>query len=306
MDAAANILVRWALAADLMLLFGVPLFAVHSSSGNFAGIWPGLRRLIIAAVSIGLALSVTGIATLAASMSGVAIGDVRLESISTILAETAVGSAFIVRSMALVGAGALGLAQRCNRAIGPCIIMLGAVALASLAWSGHGAMDSGPTGALHLGADIVHLLAAGVWVGALAALLWRLRTTHRNAAAEAHRALAAFATPGSISVGLIVVSGLINSWLLVGPDKLLSLMQSLYGQLLMTKLALFAGMLALAAWNRFRLTPALGAGLAGPDFRRPMWHLRLSLGLETLAAVVILGLVAWLGTLDPLTVGGSR
>ena len=45
-----------------------------------------------------------------------------------------------------------------------------AVALASLAWSGHGAASEGFRGTVHLVADIVHLLAAGVWVGPLFAL----------------------------------------------------------------------------------------------------------------------------------------
>src|SRR3546814_15811165 len=43
--------------------------------------------------------------------------------------------------------------------------------LSSLAWSGHGAATEGGAGMVHLGADILHLLAAGAWVGALAALL---------------------------------------------------------------------------------------------------------------------------------------
>src|SRR3546814_14315017 len=43
--------------------------------------------------------------------------------------------------------------------------------LSSLAWSGHGAATEGGAGMVHLGADILPLLAAGAWVGALPALL---------------------------------------------------------------------------------------------------------------------------------------
>jgi len=55
-------------------------------------------------------------------------------------------------------------------------------------------------------------------------------------------------------------------------------------------------MLALAALNRWRLTPALERGTPQQATR----HLRLSLTVETIAALAIIGLVAWLGTLDPL------
>ncbi|KAK0338878.1 hypothetical protein LTR94_036782, partial [Friedmanniomyces endolithicus] len=66
-----------------------------------------------------------------------------------------------------------------------------AAALATLAWNGHGAASEGSTGWLHLTADILHLLAAGLWVGALFGLLLlmarraeeidaaHLRLTHR-------------------------------------------------------------------------------------------------------------------------------
>jgi putative copper resistance protein D len=209
------------------------------------------------------------------------------------------GTAFLVRVGALVAAFAFGVVSSGRREILLAVALLGAVALGSLAWSGHGVMDDGRTGTVHLVADIVHLLAAGVWVGALASLLWMLATAHDDSTAAAHHALAGFASVGTASVALVVASGLINSWLLVGPKDLLSLGTSLYGQLLLMKLALFAGMVSLAAVNRFRLTPALGDARTSDDARYALRRLRLSLTLETFAAFAILGLVAWLGTLEP-------
>ncbi len=291
-------MVRWALVADLMLLFGVPLFAVYVSSSPIAKIWHGLRHLIFATATLGVALSMLGIVIVAASMSGVAIVEVDAASISMVVTKMTVGKAFLFRFAALAVAMALGLRSSSNRIIVWLIVMLGAIALGSLAWSGHGVMDDGLTGLIHLIADIVHLLAAGVWVGALASLLWQLVTTGHASASEAHRALAGFARIGTASVALVLISGSINVWLLVGPDNLLSLGQSLYGQLLLIKLALFAGMLSLAALNRFRLTPGLGVAVRS-NGEAATQRLRLSLTLETFAAVTILGLVAWLGTLEP-------
>jgi putative copper resistance protein D len=93
----------------------------------------------------------------------------------------------------------------------------------------------------------------------------------------------------------LVISGAINAIMIVGLAQLPLLIGSLYGWLLGAKLALFALMLALAAANRWRLTPAL----EGRAPARALTHLRLSLVVETSAAIAIIGLVAWLGTLDP-------
>ena len=45
------------------------------------------------------------------------------------------------------------------------------LALSALAWTGHGAAGEGAIGWAHLLADILHLIAAGAWVGALIGLM---------------------------------------------------------------------------------------------------------------------------------------
>ena len=69
--------------------------------------------------------------------------------------------------------------------------------------------------------------------------------------------------------------------------------------MLLFKLVMFTAMLSLAAIHRFRLTPALGTATTQTRVATATRRLRLSLRLETLAAFVILALVAWLGTLEP-------
>ncbi len=73
---------------------------------------------------------------------------------------------------------------------------------------------------------------------------------------------------------------------------------TLYGQLLLAKLALFALMLALAAANRFVLTPRL---VAGGDGRA----LRISLSIEFVAGVLIVFLIGGAGTLEPPVSAGA-
>src|SRR3546814_8332715 len=68
-----------------------------------------------------------------------------------------------------------------------------------------------------------------------------------------------FSRACTICVLVIAATGLINSQMIVGAENLGRSLSSPYGQLLLAKLALFALMLALAAANRWRLTPALAA-----------------------------------------------
>jgi putative copper resistance protein D len=99
-------------------------------------------------------------------------------------------------------------------------------------------------------------------------------------------------------VAALVLSGAINYIFIIGPT-LSGLIGNLYGRLLLVKLGLFASMLLLAAANRFRLAPALEKARRDEDTAGAVSALKRSLCLEAALVISILGLVAWLGTLDP-------
>jgi putative copper resistance protein D len=294
--------VRFGLYLDLTLAFGLAAFGLMSMRGA-ERVLP-LRATLMTALVAGAVLSIAGLFVLAASMAGTSIFGVDGETLRLVLSDTAAGAAWKIRMLALVAAAvaALFLSKRPRTALATGAATSG-VALATLAWTGHGAMDEGSLGLLHLSADIVHLLSAGVWIGALFGLGWLVaRPASRIDPAHltlTHGALERFSLTGTVVVGLIVVSGLVNSWLLVGLNGIVALPFGLYGQLLLAKLMLFGAMLALASANRFRLTPALAASIEAGDHRAATGALRRSLALEIACAIVILALVAWLGTLEP-------
>lgn len=128
-----------------------------------------------------------------------------------------------------------------------------------LAPIGHAGATPGLAGRLHLVSDIAHLLAAGGWLGGLPALALLLARA-RRAAMPPWQAVAAvttrrFSVIGIVCVGTLLASGVFNSWnLLSGPGDLLT---TDYGRLLLLKVGLFAAMVAVAAVNRYRLTPLL-------------------------------------------------
>ncbi len=58
-------------------------------------------------------------------------------------------------------------------------------------------------------------------------------------------------------------------------------------------------MLGLAALNRFYLTVRLKRALVSGEVYAAVIALRISVGFEAGAAIAILGIVAWMGTLEP-------
>lgn len=300
------IAIRLGLYLDLMALFGIATFALYTLRGDerrFDGAI-ALGRWLWGSAALGAVLSLAGLVMLAAGMAGVPLASVDLASVETILGGTSVGIAWLFRVVAVTIAFVAAIALRRRPAVALSLIAgAAAVALGSLAWGGHGAMDDGAVGWFHLAADIVHLWAAGIWVGALFAL--SLLVFRRQAAVDrdhlilSHRALDGFSRAGTLSVGAIVLTGLINSWLLIGPTNITRLPASLYGQLLIAKLFLFGAMSALAAANRFRLVPAFERSLATGDHADTLRALRRSLTIETGCAIAVLAIVAWLGTLEP-------
>lgn len=298
-----TIVVRFALYLVLAALFGLSAFSLYGLRADEREDAIALRPWLTGFAVFGLLLSAFALLLMVSVMVGTPFWPVDRTAVGALLGGGAIGTAWVVRMAALAIAGGLALAVA-DRAWSLSLIMTAAaVSLATLAWTGHGAMDEAAAGWIHLVADILHLVAAGAWVGALFGLLLLLaRPVERVDVAHlrlTHRALHGFGGIGTVVVAVVVVTGLVNSWLLVGPDQVRGLGASLYGRLLLAKLALFVGMLALASLNRYRLTPAFEQSIARDDHRGALVSLRLSLGVETACIVVILALVAWLGTLAP-------
>jgi len=295
--------VRFALYLALAALFGLSAFSLYGLRTGERGDALALRAWLVASAGLSLLLSIGWLVLMASSMAGTPLWPLDLEAISELLTGSAVGAAWKLR-MAALAVGALAAVLAAGRGFWLLIVTLAAaVALATLAWTGHGAMDEGVSGWVHLAADILHLIASGAWVGALLGLVLLVsRPVRRVDAAHlalTHRALHGFGAVGTVVVGTIVITGLVNGWLLVGVGNVAALATTLYGQLLLAKLALFVAMLGLAALNRYRLTPAFECSIAGADHRGALGALRRSLAVETACIVMILGFVAWLGTLAP-------
>ncbi|MDO9329920.1 MAG: copper homeostasis membrane protein CopD [Pseudomonas sp.] len=304
MSDSIGIALRFGLYVDLMLLLGLPLFGLYSLKGRerVSGAVLPFRLMLAGTAALGLLLSIASMVVMASAMSGeTAFAELR-PHVEMMVLETDMGLAWVVRIVALVVGGLAVMLNHRTPGVGLLVATIaGGIALASLAWNGHGAMDEGIRRVWHFTTDILHLLAAGVWLGALVALALMakanvLQTEERIRLLA--RAVTRFEVVGALIVVVITVTGVVNYLFIVGLE-LDDLFLSTYGILLFIKVTLFAGMLVLAALNRFHLGPFLQRSLRNGQYWVAANALRRSVVMELAAAVLIVGLVAWLGTLSP-------
>ena len=152
---------------------------------------------------------------------------------------------------------------------------------------GHAAGPS-PLRGVNLLVQWLHLLAVGAWIGGLAWLLAGLRGKERpDQLASAVR----FSKLAAPLLGLVAVTGLSRALHLAGGWQ--GLLDSGYGRFLDLKVALFLGLVALGAMNRYRVLPALASGARRLD------ALRRNVRGEVVLAVCILAVTAVLSQLPP-------
>lgn len=274
------------------LVLGVPAFMLYSRAA-LAGARPGWPSPTVRFGAVVLLLAtLAALVAQTAVMAGSLAEAVKPETLGFMVSGTALGAAYVVRAALAALALLLALALRGDRLWWSLAVPAVLIA-ASFAWTGHGGATEGVWRWPHLAADVIHAVAALIWIGALAAFVALAR--QRSGADGLAAALVGFASTGTIAVTALVLSGLVNVWVLVGPRGLPALLSTPWGLLLAIKLTAFAGMLALAALHRYRLAPALPAAADASSLAR----LRRTLAAEFALGVVILCLVAAMGLLPP-------
>lgn len=194
--------------------------------------------------------------------------------------QTAIGQTSAARLIA-----AIVLLATCRHR--PCVSLAAAVVMiASFGLEGHTVSNGNRL--LLAPLLLVHFAAICWWVGALYPLLALIRQAPPEVLVQTVRGF------GRRAVGVVaalLVAGVVLLIVLCGgelrPD-------SAYQQRFVVKLALVAGLLSLAAWNKLRLTPLLDASYA-----LGVAKLRRSIRCEIAVAVVILAATAWIVSTSP-------
>jgi putative copper resistance protein D len=305
------VVVRAVHFAATLTLGGTAIFNIFVAQpalrfADGAGLHAIVRRRLALIAWSALALTLlSGVAwffLVAQSISDRPLADILADggNLRTLLLETGFGRDWLAR-LAVVIVLALLLAAHLRgrhdrRRLLELAILLAAMGLAgALAWAGHGADGSGIGGTVHLAADFLHLVAAAAWVGGLLPLALLLAAAQRTRAIRvAHAASVRFSICGVAAVGAVVLTGAANTWYLAGNVQALTSTE--YGHLLLTKIALFLFMLAVATINRRRLTPALADGKRDGH---ALQQLRRNVLTEIVAAALIIAIVAVLGVTPP-------
>ncbi len=178
----------------------------------------------------------------------------------------------------LLLAAALALLRLPSAALG-----LVAMAAAVQPWLGH----AGQVGDALAASEVLHMVAASIWLGGLPPLLL---CTIRLPGREAARVLRRFTPVAFAAVTTLAGSGLAQGFVLAGGAA--GLTGTTYGHVALLKLGLFALALVCAALNALVLTPRLRAG-AVPR------RLRQSIGAEATIGLAIVLAAGWLANLSP-------
>ena len=241
-----------------------------------AGELVNARRLWRRTLAVGAAAVIAGFATTLADAADAA-GSLSAHSLNAYFFTNSAGEARV----AMLAALALATVFAARRAPARSSVFV-VITLAALAFSGHA--DSAHPRALALASDLVHLLAASVWLGGIAQIAWAWvpRVTQLDRAARRAVMKDVLARFGRVALPAFVtlaIAGIVNA--VIELDSLSALWQDGYGRVLIAKVAL-VGSLALASYaHAIRLRPRLLAVDLHPPQALERRHWRL-LGSEPL------------------------
>jgi putative copper resistance protein D len=264
-------------------------------------LWPQLAFIGWFSLVLAVGSGAAWLVLTASAMSGVPPGELTADVLQTVLTQTHFGLAAMVRLAAagiLAFAFALLLSARYRASAGAVAMAAASVFAGALAFTGHALGGQDVEGIVHPAADVLHLIASAAWVGALVPLALLLAAAGKNnALAIARAATLRFSMLGVISVGTLLVTGIVNTWYLAG--SVAALTSTFYGQLLLAKIATFLAMVAVAAANRQWLTPRLVQNESVTAAQSALRQLRRNALVEALLGFAVICLVAVLGIKPP-------
>lgn len=305
MTEALNVAARALGVLATAYLLGSCAFLLRSGSvvPPLLGQWQARVAAGLPIAALGLVLALFGslwaqAAAILGTSSVAALLDARMQI--ALITETHFGRVWLARCI-VAGLLVLVLVPARRRSVlGAPAVLLAALVLAALAGAltpltGHASGDE--LAVLRVPAHMAHILALGLWLGGLPAWIGLVRRTRgiedpqvRDYVAAALQRFSRFAL-GCMAV--IVVSGIVVAEGFV--DDQGDLLGTRYGLLLLAKLLLLAGVLAIAQRLRRDFVPVLHALPRAVDSGAAMRRVRIELFL----GVVVLLLGAWLAQTTP-------
>jgi copper resistance protein D len=253
-----------------------------------------VRRLLLVSGILALLSPLLLLPLVGGMMAGSAAAAFDWDTISAVLLDTSFGR---VWRWHLLIAALLVLACATPQVRPGYRVMLSTLLLASSGWVGHAAEGQGQLALGHEINQSVHLLAGGIWLGGLVPLGWLVARAYRDRGAWfvlLQHALPRFSHMGYAAVAFVALTGLINTFLLVGSID--DLTGPLYGRVLLLKILLFSTLVTVAAINRWILVPWINRRIKPSGGTAALlW----TVGIEQMLGLTILAVASVLGTLPP-------
>ncbi len=282
---------RWIHFAALFVLFGSSIFWLslgRGASTELPRAFHASNALLRIAAFLAFASGVVWIGAIIVNVAGTLSDATDPDTLYAFFFETPFGPAVIVRLILLI----LIIAPWPKRLRVTFWALLSGGLLIDQAWLGHAAAGGAPM----LATYAAHVLAAGIWVGGLPALLFSLVLRDKPPVKSTNEAaiMARYSTLATGAVVLILASGIVNV-LYRCNGSIAQLPETNYGQILLFKLICVALMLALGAYNRFVALPKL-RGTRRDGLSR---GLSISIGTEIVLGLFVLAAAAALGVTSP-------
>ncbi len=260
--------------------------------------WRVRRRLygVLAALAGALAaVPLLNILMQGATAGGLSLADAFSWSLFRSVLETDYGEVMLTQSALAVTLALAALALRYaegrdRRPLTALTLALGAGLSLTPSFSGH----ARTLGGLGLVSDILHVVAAALWTGGLAFLVFALLMAEADRWPLATRAVPRFSNMAVGAVVALLVAGIISAYLELRTWS--ALWDNRYGLLVLTKIILVVPLLGLGAYNNRYAVPRLKAGIASVLERQRF--LRIA-GAELLIMVAIVAVTAVLVNSEP-------
>lgn len=244
------------------------------------------RAAVLASVSIVAAVPLR-IARLGGGLGALRDNDLLAESL-----KGPIGVSSLMSAAALLVLAGMAGREGTARVLDAVGMLAGLVALAGFALEGHTRTQQPRW--LMVSLDVVHLTAGAVWLGGIAALVLAFRAHLRPDVLG--RLVVRFSGHAVVAVVAVVGAGIGMAWIVL--PSLGDLFTTGYGLALVTKLLLVVPVVALGAYNRRRLVPAMAVGAATLEDRRSRLGRIVVVELAILLAVV--GVTSVLVTRSPI------